>query len=76
MLPTKLQFRSPWVKSYTKEGQEKLRVDDINLLEEYHDQAFIRAAKYQQALRRYHSKKIQPRKLIAGILFYEGAEIG
>ena len=38
------------------------------LLEEDHLQAAVRAARYQQALRRYHSRKVHTRSLEEGDL--------
>ena len=41
---------------------------DLLLLEEDHRQAILRAVRYQQALRRYHSRNIRPRTLEVGDL--------
>ena len=38
----------------------------MNLLEEHHERVAIRAATYQQALRRYHEKRIRARTLAIG----------
>ena len=48
--------------------QEQLRQDDALLLEEDRLQAAVRAAQYQQALRRYHSRKVSARSLEEGDL--------
>ena len=42
--------------------------DDALLLEEDRLQAAVRAARYQQALRRYHSRKVNARSLEEGDL--------
>ena len=45
-----------------------LRQDDATLLEEDCLQAAVRAAHYQQALRRYHSRKVHARSFEEGDL--------
>lgn len=59
VLPTELIYGSPRVLAYDELEQEQLRQDDATLLEEDRLQAALRAARYQQALRRYHSRKVQ-----------------
>ena len=44
--------------AYDEIEQERLRQDDATLLEEDHLRAAVRAARYQQALHRYHSRKV------------------
>ena len=58
VLPTELIYGSPQVLAYDEAEQEQLRQDDATLLEEDHLRAAMRAACYQQALRRYHSRKV------------------
>jgi hypothetical protein len=38
----------------------------VNLLEEHHERFAVRAASYQQALRRYHEKRIRAHTLSIG----------
>ena len=52
--------------AYDELEQEQLRQDDVTLLEEDRLQAAMRAARYQQALRRYHSRKVHARSLVEG----------
>ena len=54
--------------AYDELEQEQLRQDDALLLEEDRLQAAVRAARYQQALRRYHSCKVNARSLEEGDL--------
>ena len=68
MLPPELKIRSTRVDTYNDSNQEQLRADDINLLEEKRNQALIRSAVYQQALRKYYDRKVQPRSLAVGDL--------
>ena len=63
VLPTKLTYGSPRVLAYEKLQQERLRQDDAMLLE-----AAMRAARYQQALHRYHSRKVHARSFEEGDL--------
>jgi hypothetical protein len=53
-----LIYGSPRVLAYDELEQEQLRKDDAVLLEENRLQAAVRAARYQQALRRFHSHKV------------------
>ena len=68
MLPTKLKYGSPRVLAFDEEDQDELRHDDATLLEEDHFRAAVRAARYQQALSRYHSRKVNTRNLEEGNL--------
>ena len=54
--------------AYDKLEQEQLRQDDALLLEEERLQAAVRAARYQQALRRDHSRRVKARSLEEGDL--------
>ena len=54
--------------AYDEFEQEQLRHDAAMLLEEDHLRAAVRAARYQQALRHYHSRKVHARSLEEGDL--------
>ena len=69
VLPTELVYGSPRVLSYDEIDQERLRQDDVTLLEEDCLRAAVRAARYQQALCRYHSRKVHARSFEEGDLF-------
>ena len=64
----KLTHGLPRVLAYDELEQEQLQQDDTTLLEEYRLRAAMRAARYQQALRRYHSHKVHARTLDEGDL--------
>ena len=66
MLPGELRHQSTRVQKHSDEDQEEQRNVDVNLLEEHRERVAIRAASYQQALRRYHEKCIQARILSIG----------
>src|SRR3954465_11029854 len=66
--PTELAYGSPRVLAYDELEQEQLRQDDALLLEEDRLRAAVRAARYQQALRRNHSRKVHARSLEEGDL--------
>ena len=68
VLPTELKHGSPRVRAYDEETQRAERVDDVNLLEEIRCRAVVRSARYQQGLRRYHSRRVRPRELQEGDL--------
>ena len=61
-----LVYGSPRVLAYDELEQEQLWQDDALLLEEDRLRAAVRAARYQQALRRYHSRKVHARSLEEG----------
>ena len=54
--------------AYDELEQDRLRQDDAMLLEEDRLRAAVRAARYQQALRRYHSRKVHARSFEEGDL--------
>ena len=56
------------VLAFTEDDQEDLHNDDLLLLDGLRRRAALRAAKYQQYLRRYHSCNIHPRTLEIGDL--------
>ena len=68
VLPTELIYGPPRVLAYDELEQEQLRQDDAMLLEEDRLRAAVRAACYQQALRRYHSRNVHARSLEEGDL--------
>ena len=68
VLPTELIYGSPRVLAYDELEEERLRQDDATLLEEDRLRAAMRIARYQQALRRYHSRKVHARSLEEGDL--------
>nr|AAP05806.1 putative GAG-POL precursor [Oryza sativa Japonica Group]AAT76358.1 putative GAG-POL precursor [Oryza sativa Japonica Group] len=59
MFPGELRHQSTRVQKHSDENQEKQRDIDVNLLEEHRERVAVRAASYQQALRRYHEKRIR-----------------
>ena len=61
VIPTELIYGSPRVLSYDEIVQDQHQRDDAMLLEENHLRAATRAARYQQALCRYHSCRVRAR---------------
>ena len=68
VLPSKVKHGSPWVLAVNEDAQEDIHCDDLLLLQGLRHRASLRAARYQQALRRYHSRDIRPRTLEMGDL--------
>ena len=68
VLPMELIYRSPRVLAYDELEQEQLRQDDATFLEEDRLRVAVRAAHYQQALHRYHSRKVYARSFEEGDL--------
>nr|AAT77329.1 putative polyprotein [Oryza sativa Japonica Group] len=68
-IETSDDWRIPLIKFITTSyprTMQKPRNDDVNLLEEHRERVAVRAASYQQALRRYHEKRIRARTLSIG----------
>ena len=55
ILSTDLDYRAPRVRAYDEQRAEASLEDTMDQLDEARDVALLRLAKYQQALRRYHS---------------------
>ena len=62
--------------AYDELEQEQLCQDDATLLEEDRLRAAVRAARYQQALRRYHSRKVHARSFEEGDLVLRRVQSG
>ena len=52
ILPTDLDYEAPRVRAYDEQGAKASLEDAMDQL----DEALLRSSKYQQALRRYHSR--------------------
>src|SRR5215216_2060180 len=61
VIPMELIYGSPRVLAYDEVAQVQHRHDDIVLLEENRLRAATRAARFQQALRCYHSRRVHAR---------------
>jgi hypothetical protein len=66
VLPTDINYDSPRVRAYTKEGNQAALEDAIDQLDEARDVASLRCAKYQLALRRYHERNVRLLKFHVG----------
>ena len=66
--PTEHTYGSPRVLAYDELEQEQLWQDDAMLLEEDRLRAAVRAARYQQALGLYHSRKVHAQSFEEGDL--------
>nr|ABA99805.1 retrotransposon protein, putative, unclassified [Oryza sativa Japonica Group] len=63
VLPSELTLRSPRATMYCEADQDQLRRNDLDYLEERRRRAALRAARYQQSLRRYHQRHVRARSL-------------
>jgi hypothetical protein len=68
VLPHEVRHRSSRVLAFDEARQDALRGEDLMMGEERRRQASLRAARYQQALRRYHCRNIRSRTLEVGDL--------
>jgi hypothetical protein len=55
VLPTDLKYGAPRIKAYDEQGNQTTRKEALDQLDEARDIALLHSAKYQQALRHYHS---------------------
>jgi transposase InsO family protein len=67
-LPTDLEYGSPRMRAYADQSNQTSREDSLDQLEEARDVALLQSTQYQQSLRRYHARGIQPRDLQVGDL--------
>jgi hypothetical protein len=68
VLPTDLDYGAPRVRAYDEQGAEASLEDAMDQLHEAGDIALLRSAKYQQALQRYHGRRVQSRAFNVGDL--------
>ena len=68
VLPMDLDYRAPRVKAYDEQGAKASHQDAMDQLDEAHDTALLHSAKYQQALRRYHGRRVWDRAFNVGDL--------
>ena len=58
VLPTDLDYGAPRIRAYDEQGAETSHQDAMDQLDEARDIALLRSAKYQQALRWYHNRRV------------------
>ena len=68
VLPKDLDYGAPRIRAYDEQGAEASYQDAMDQLNEAHDIALLCLAKYQQALRQYHSRRVRDRAFKVGDL--------
>ena len=68
VLPTDLDYGAPRIRAYDEQGAEASHQDAMDQLDEARDIALLHSAKYQQALRRYHSRWVRGQAFNVGDL--------
>ena len=68
VLPTDLDYGAPRIRAYDEQEAEASHKDAMDQLDEARDVALLRSAKYQQALRWYHNRRVQDRAFNVGDL--------
>ena len=68
VLPTDIVHDAPRVTMFTEAEVKETRENDVDLLKEARELALSRSAVYQQNLRCYHSRKVNPRVFQEGDL--------
>jgi hypothetical protein len=68
VLRTNLDYGASTVKVYGERRSEESLQDTLDQLDEARDMALLRSTKYQQILRRYHSRNVRGRALQVGNL--------
>ena len=61
VLPTDLDYGAPRIRAYDEQGAKAFHEDAMDQLDKARDIALLHSAKYQQALRRYHSRRVWDR---------------
>ena len=61
VLPTDLEYGSPRVQAYNENSYKTFQEDALDQLDEARDIALLHSAKYQQALRCYHARRVRGR---------------
>ena len=59
ILQTDLEYGALRIRAYDEQGAEASLEDAMDQLDEAHDVALLCLAKYQQVLRRYHSRRVR-----------------
>ena len=68
ILPTDLDYGAPRIRAYDEKGAEASHQDAMDQLDEARDITLLRSAKYQQALRWYHTQRVRGRAFNVGDL--------
>ena len=58
ILPTDLEYGALRVKAFDEQANKSFLENALDQLDEEHDVALLHSAKYQQALRRYHARRV------------------
>jgi hypothetical protein len=61
ILPTNLEYGALRVKAYDDQGNQASLENTVDQLEEARDIALLHSARYQQALCRYHHRRVRGR---------------
>jgi hypothetical protein len=59
ILPMDLEYGAPRIRAYDEQGNQTTREEALDQLDEARDVALLHSARYQQALRCYHSRCVQ-----------------
>ena len=59
ILPTNLDYGAPRIRAYDEQGAKASLEEAMDQLDVARDVALLRSAKYQQALRWYHSRRVR-----------------
>ena len=68
VLPEEIGYASPRVRAYDEDTAEEALQDSLDKLDEHRGTTLVRSAKYQQQLRKYHSKHVRPLNFMQGDL--------
>ena len=68
VLPTDLDYGAPRIRAYDEQGAEASHQGAMDQLDKARDIALLHLAKYQQALRRYHGRRVRDQAFNIGDL--------
>jgi hypothetical protein len=68
VLPTDIDYGAPRVMAYKEQEAKEFLEDAMDWLDEAHDVTLLHSARYQQVLRRYHSRRVRGQAFNVGDL--------
>ena len=68
VLPEEIGYASPLIRAYDEETVEEALQDSLDRLDEHRRTALVRSARYQQQLRKYHTKHVRSLNFMQGHL--------
>ena len=68
VLPEEISYATPHICAYDEETTEEALQDSLDRLDEHCGMRLVHSTRYQQQLRKYHSKHVRPLNFMKGDL--------